>query len=69
MSLVFDDQALADLENIYHWISEYSPSTAKVVIERLFSSIEMLISFPLMGRIGRDPGTFATASLYRGLRG
>jgi toxin ParE1/3/4 len=58
MRLVFDDQALADIENIYDWISQDSPSTAKVVIERLFSSIESLISFPLMGHIGRDLGTF-----------
>jgi toxin ParE1/3/4 len=72
MRLVFDDQAVADLENIYHWISQDSPSTAKVVIERLFSSIELLISFPPMGHIDRDPATFrmggATASLHRGIR-
>jgi toxin ParE1/3/4 len=58
MRLVFDNQALADIENIYHWISEDSPATAKVVIERLFSSIELLVSFPLMGHSGRDPATF-----------
>jgi toxin ParE1/3/4 len=58
MRLVFDDQAVADLENIYHWISQDSPATAKAVIERLFSSIELLISFPLIGHVGRDPETF-----------
>jgi plasmid stabilization system protein ParE len=58
MRLVFDDQAVADIETIYHRISQDSPSTAKLVIERLFSSIELLISFPLMGHIGRDPATF-----------
>jgi toxin ParE1/3/4 len=57
MRLVFDDQALADLENIYHWIAQDSPSTARGVIERLFRSLELLISFPLMGRVGREPGT------------
>jgi len=31
MKLVFDDQALADLENVYHWIAQDSPATAKSV--------------------------------------
>jgi len=57
MKLVFDDQALADIENIFSWISQDSPSAAKTVIDRLFSSIELLISFPLIGHTGRDPGT------------
>src|SRR3954452_20584624 len=58
MKLVFDDQALADIENIYRWISQDSPSAAKAVVDRLFGSIELLISFPLIGHVGRDPGTF-----------
>ncbi|WP_407155479.1 type II toxin-antitoxin system RelE/ParE family toxin [Bradyrhizobium sp. STM 3557] len=56
MKLVFDDQALADIENIYSWISQDSPSAAKTVVNRLFSSIELLISFPLIGHAGRGPG-------------
>jgi toxin ParE1/3/4 len=58
MKLVFDDQALADLEDIFNWIAEDRPATAKTVVERLFSSTELLISFPFMGHVGRDPGTF-----------
>jgi toxin ParE1/3/4 len=58
MRLVFDDQALADIENIYSWISQDSPSTAKSVVERLFRSAELLISFPRIGHVGRDPATF-----------
>jgi len=58
MKLVFDDQALADLENIYSWIAQDSPSAAKTVVDRLFSSTELLISFPFMGHVGDDPGTF-----------
>jgi toxin ParE1/3/4 len=58
MRLVFDDQAIADLEGIYHWIAQESPAAAKRVTERLFSSIELLTSFPLMGHIGRVPETF-----------
>jgi toxin ParE1/3/4 len=49
MELVFDDEAIADLENIYSWIAKDSPSAAKNVVQRLFSSAELLISFPLMG--------------------
>ena len=58
MKLVFDDQALADLEDIFHWIAQESPATAKVVVDRLFGSTELLISFPFMGHAGRDPSTF-----------
>lgn len=58
MKLVFDDQALADLEDIFAWIAQDSPATAKSVIDRLFSSTELLISFPFMGHTGRDPDTF-----------
>jgi len=58
MHLVFDDQAITDLENIFAWIAQESPATARVVIDRLFSSIELLISFPRIGHVGRDPDTF-----------
>src|SRR4051794_36298965 len=58
MKLVFDDQAIADLENIFNWIAQDSPTTAKTVVDRLFSSTELLISFPFMGHVGRDPSTF-----------
>lgn len=58
MHLVFDDQAIADLEGIYGWIANDSPAAAKNVVERLFSSIEMLVSFPRMGHAGHVPGTF-----------
>jgi toxin ParE1/3/4 len=58
MELVFDDQSIADLEGIYNWIAEDSPTAAKRVAQRLLSSIELLISFPLMGHAGRAQGTF-----------
>jgi toxin ParE1/3/4 len=57
MKLVFDDQALADLENIYNWIAEDSPATAKTVVDRLLSSVELLISFPFMGHAGHVSDT------------
>ena len=61
MKLVYDDRALADLKNIFDWISQDSPVTARMVTDRLFSSIELLISFPLMGHLGREPEAFEWA--------
>lgn len=57
MKLVFDDQALADIEDIFEWIARDSPATARSVVDRLLSSTELLISFPSMGHAGHDPGT------------
>jgi toxin ParE1/3/4 len=61
MNLIFDDQALADIEDIFDWIAQDSPATAKAVVDRLFSSTELLISFPFMGHVGHDPDTFEWA--------
>ena len=58
MKLVFDDQALADLERIFEWIAKDNPAAARAVVDRLFSSTELLTSFPFMGHAGRDFGTF-----------
>ena len=57
MKLVFDEQALVDLEDIYNWIAKDSPTAALAVVERLFASAEHLASFPHMGHAGRDVGT------------
>ena len=58
MELVFDDQAIADLEGIFNWIAQDSPSAAKKVTDRLFSSVELLSSFPFMGHVGQTAGTY-----------
>jgi len=58
MRLIFDDQALADLEGIFEWIAKDNPAAARAVVDRLFSSTELLTSFPFMGHAGRDPDTF-----------
>jgi plasmid stabilization system protein ParE len=55
MKLVFDDRALADLENIFSWIAQDNLSNAKAVVDRPFSSAELLTSFPLTGHVGRVP--------------
>jgi toxin ParE1/3/4 len=58
MELVFDDQAIADLEGIFNWIAQDSPTAAKKVTDRLFESIGLLTSFPLMGHAGQSIGTY-----------
>lgn len=58
MKLVFDDLALADLEDIFDWIAKDNPAAGKAVVERVFASIEHLAGFPQMGHAGRDEGTF-----------
>jgi toxin ParE1/3/4 len=57
VKLVFDEQALVDLEDIYNWIAKDNPTAALAVVERLFASAEHLASFPHMGHAGRDAGT------------
>jgi toxin ParE1/3/4 len=49
MKLVFDDQALAGLEDIFDWIAQDSPATAEIVVDRLFSSTELLMWFSVHG--------------------
>lgn len=61
MELVYDDEALADLEDIFNWIAQDSPVAAKAVVARLFSSTELLIDFPFMGHVGLEPNTFEWA--------
>ena len=58
MKLVFDEEALVDLEGIYNWIAQDSPAAAKAVVERVFASTENLADFPQMGHAGRDEGTY-----------
>lgn len=58
MELIFDDQAVADLEGIFNWISQDSPAAARKVTDRLLRSIGQLTSFPFMGHVGHDPETF-----------
>jgi toxin ParE1/3/4 len=57
MKLVFDTKALSDIEAIHDWISRDTPSIAREVVETVFSSIERLLLFPQMGRVGAVSGT------------
>jgi toxin ParE1/3/4 len=59
MNLVFDEDALADLEGIFAWIARNNPAAARRLIQRIFRKVERLLmpGMARMGRAGRDPGT------------
>ena len=59
MKLVSDDQALADIQQIFAWIALDNPSSADALVNRIFDKIERLTTPELtdMGRPGADPGT------------
>jgi toxin ParE1/3/4 len=45
------DLALSDIENIAEFIAKDSEIYAKIQVERFFEETEILMSFPLSGRI------------------
>jgi toxin ParE1/3/4 len=55
MELIFDDQAVADLEGIFNWISQDSPDAARKVTDRLLKSIGLLTPFRSWGTSGMIP--------------
>ncbi len=59
MKLVFDKEALDDIQSIFDWISKDNPATATDLMSRIFEKVERLTGpeFTRMGRFGRDPGT------------
>jgi toxin ParE1/3/4 len=59
MRIVFDDEALDDLQDIRAWIAKDSPRAANELIARIFDKIENLLAPELtyIGRPGLDPGT------------
>jgi toxin ParE1/3/4 len=40
-----------------YWSRESSPAAADIMLERIFSAVELLKRFPEAGRHGRIPGT------------
>jgi toxin ParE1/3/4 len=59
MRLVFDEEALDDLQGIFAWVAKDDLTAATGLINRVFEKVEKLTSPELvrMGRFGRDPGT------------
>jgi plasmid stabilization system protein ParE len=59
MRIVFDDEAIDDIQSIRTWIARDSPLVAADLIGRIFDKIESLRAPELtyMGRPGLDHGT------------
>ena len=59
MRVVFDDEALDDLQRIFAWIAKDNPSAAERLVARIFARAEGLAEpeFTYTGRPGSDPGT------------
>lgn len=51
VKIVWTDDAIQDLEEIFNYISKDSPISAKRLIERLLQKVEMLQDFPKLGRM------------------
>jgi len=59
MRVVFDDEALDDLQRIFAWIAKDNRRAAESLVARIFDKAELLATPGLaeMGRPGLDPGT------------
>ncbi|MEK6725554.1 MAG: type II toxin-antitoxin system RelE/ParE family toxin [Deltaproteobacteria bacterium] len=49
-ALIWNEEALADLEGIYDFIARDSPLYAQFQVEKIFKSAERLTIFPASGR-------------------
>ena len=49
--IIWSPQAVRDLELIRDYVAQDSEQYAALVIQRLLSSVERLVSFPLSGRV------------------
>ena len=58
MRLIFEEEALGDLQDIFDW--KDNPRAATRLIDRIFRKLELLLTpgFARMGRIGLDPGSY-----------
>jgi toxin ParE1/3/4 len=59
MRVIFDDEALDDLRDIFSWIAKDNRRAAEKIVARIFDKAERLAIPGLahMGRAGLDPGT------------
>jgi toxin ParE1/3/4 len=57
MQLRWTEEAAADLDTIADYLFEQTPVHAQRVVLDIYNTPEILISFPLRGKIGRKPGT------------
>ena len=57
LNVSFTPRASSNLEAIHQYISDADVGAAERVIARIVQAIIMLERFPMLGRIGRVPGT------------
>jgi toxin ParE1/3/4 len=57
MKIVWSRRAIRHLVELRRFISSQSEQNAALVAERILSSVELLASQPLIGRVGRISGT------------
>lgn len=55
--VVWSQEGLADLRNLFQFIARDSPRNAHKVADRIENSIDLISATPF-GRVGRVPGTF-----------
>jgi toxin ParE1/3/4 len=57
MKVIYREDALRDLDQIFDWIAEDSPERARRTIARILSTVDGVMSaFPLSGRPVRQSG-------------
>ena len=58
MKVVWTRRASRHLRSAYdYWAAEKSPESADIMLDRIFSAVEVLQHYPETGRPGRIPGT------------
>ena len=57
MKIVFDREAISDLQAIRDWIAQDSPRRAIKILRRIRYAVSVLDRFPKRGRPGRRLGT------------
>ena len=57
MNLVWEEDALSDLEGIYEYIAQDNSGAATETTERITEAVALLEESPGMGRPGRVPNT------------
>ena len=57
LPLVWRPEAQVALNNLVSYISERDPAAARRMLSRILESVEPLREHPLLGRVGRVPGT------------
>jgi plasmid stabilization system protein ParE len=58
MRVVFEEEALDDLDGIHAWIAKDNLTSADSTVDRIYDQIETLGRLPRLGHHGRARGTF-----------